>query len=179
MTKVDESSNLYSFIYDAKRFALYSRSMIEYTPLQINYSALIFAFKKSTIWKQFKKNIAHWIHKMSKEQKNWGEAQQTLEGRSGSIWSLTFSSNSKLVTFGSHDRTVRLWDVATSVAQGTLDVDTEIQNLSFSFSGRYLETDREVINISSSVTSTTSYSSNCLRNVFVLNRWIIEEEKIL
>lgn len=33
--------------------------MIEYTPFQINYSALIFALKESTIWKQFEKDIAH------------------------------------------------------------------------------------------------------------------------
>lgn len=59
MTKVDEIPNLYSFIYDAKRFALYSRSMIEYTPLQIYCSALIFALEESTIWKQFEKDIPH------------------------------------------------------------------------------------------------------------------------
>jgi hypothetical protein len=42
LLKTSTNPNLYAFIHDAKRFALRHRSVIEYTPLQIYSSALIF-----------------------------------------------------------------------------------------------------------------------------------------
>ncbi|KAK8900837.1 hypothetical protein QC760_010601 [Botrytis cinerea] len=53
----NESPNLYAFIHDAKRFALYSRSVIEQTPLQTYCSALVFAPKKSIVRTTFEKDI--------------------------------------------------------------------------------------------------------------------------
>jgi hypothetical protein len=51
--KADKSPCLHAFIHDAKRFALYNRSIIETAPLQIYYSALIFAPEMSLVRKQF------------------------------------------------------------------------------------------------------------------------------
>ena len=41
--QADGARNLHAFIYDAKRFILYNRSMIEGAPLQLYHSALAFA----------------------------------------------------------------------------------------------------------------------------------------
>ncbi|PQE03465.1 Vegetative incompatibility HET-E-1 protein [Rutstroemia sp. NJR-2017a BBW] len=59
--QANESPNLYAFVHDTKRFALYSRSVIEQTPLQAYCSALVFAPEKSIVRTTFEKCIPPWI----------------------------------------------------------------------------------------------------------------------
>jgi WD40 repeat protein len=118
--KADESAHLHAFIHDAKRFTLYNRLIIEGAPLQIYFSALVFAPETSMVRKQFENQISHWIRRLPKTQKNWSSLLQTLEGHSGFVSAVTFSPDGKLMASGSHDHTVRLWDSATGAPRGTL-----------------------------------------------------------
>ncbi|KAF4626337.1 hypothetical protein G7Y89_g11822 [Cudoniella acicularis] len=102
---INKSPNLYAFIYDAKRFALYNRSIIEKTPLQLYCSALVFAPGNSIVRRQFEGCIPDWIQLKPKVQAHWNAALQTLEGHTDSVTSVAFSPDGEQVVSGSDDRT--------------------------------------------------------------------------
>src|SRR5438034_10500182 len=96
------------FLYDAKRFCLYNRPIIEMAPLQIYCSSLVFAPETSIIKRQFENQMPHWISTPMKVAQAWGSLLQTLEGHTDGICAVAFSRDGKLVASGSNDLTVRL-----------------------------------------------------------------------
>jgi hypothetical protein len=55
--RTTESPNLHAFIHNAKRFALYNRSIIEQVPLQLYCSTLVFAPESSFVRENLNKCI--------------------------------------------------------------------------------------------------------------------------
>ncbi|KAI8631008.1 vegetative incompatibility protein HET-E-1 [Xylariaceae sp. FL1651] len=123
------NSQVSHFINDALRFARTNMSAIQAAPLQAYCSALAFAPEKSAIRKTFQNNIPDWI----------SLRPQTLEGHTGLVSSVAFSSDGSTLASGSDDKTVRVWSASTGDCVQTLEGHTgSVWSVAFSPDGNTL-----------------------------------------
>ena len=68
-----------------------------------------------------------------------GAFQQTLEGHGGTVSSVAFSHDSKLLASASRERTVKIWDVSTGALQQTLKGHSDkVSSVAFSYDSKLL-----------------------------------------
>ena len=132
--KAGESPRLDAFVQDATRFALYNRFVMEEAPLQLYYSCLLFAPKSNVVRGYISDEISSLISRLPETPDNWNALQQTLEGHSGSITAVAFSTDGQMVASGSADCSVKLWSAATGALQQTMNGHTWERPLGLAFS---------------------------------------------
>jgi WD40 repeat protein len=93
----------------------------------------------SKIKENFKHCIPSWIRRAPLVRERWDELLMMLEGHSGSVWSVAFSPDDKLLASGSLDTTARLWDHATGATLHTLKGHSKaVVTVAFSLDGNLL-----------------------------------------
>ncbi|KAM0310598.1 hypothetical protein ACHAO8_007964 [Botrytis cinerea] len=134
-----KGSEITRFLYDAKRFILNYYSIADSSPLQLYSSALMFAPKKSIIRNTFHNYTPDWILQEPNIDLEWNAVIQTLEGHSGSVNSIAFSADSRLLASGSGDHTIKIWDPATGTLQQTLEGHNDwVRSIAFSADSKLL-----------------------------------------
>ncbi|KAH0405333.1 hypothetical protein KCU89_g213, partial [Aureobasidium melanogenum] len=129
---------LYILAYDAYRFVLHCRPVIEKAPLQIYGSALLFSPKNSKVRKQFYEKMP-WLETKFQEPEEWNASLQTLEGHPSHVTAVAFSPDDKLIASASDDSTARLWDIATGATRSILEGHTgPVTAVAFSPNGKLL-----------------------------------------
>ncbi|KAI1457972.1 hypothetical protein F4805DRAFT_152247 [Annulohypoxylon moriforme] len=128
---------LSSFVYDARRFVLMNKWVIEQAPLQIYCSALLFSPTTSIIRISFEMLIPSWITQKPKMQKDWTIELSVFEGHTEEITFVAFSPTDDLLLSLSDDRTAIIRDYVTGTERFKFD-DIPIRCCSFSPDGKVI-----------------------------------------
>ncbi|KAI5801306.1 hypothetical protein EDC01DRAFT_764815, partial [Geopyxis carbonaria] len=116
-------------------FVLNHSSVIEYTPLQIYCSGLVFTPINSITKTLFADQIASWIKCTKVDVEDWNPCFQVLKGHSEPVTDITFSPDGLLLaSYSSGEKSIRSWNPLTGQLLGVLDYHSSSPSTARSFS---------------------------------------------
>ncbi|TDL22886.1 hypothetical protein BD410DRAFT_788264 [Rickenella mellea] len=128
--------NIVAFAKDGIKFlAAFGRAISQSAP-HIYLSALPFAPSESKISKQFLPRFHGTLSLYTGNVPQWPAIQCVLEGHTDSVTSVAFSQDGRCIVSGSHDMTVRVWDVETGVSQPFQGHTSSVSSVAFSKDGK-------------------------------------------
>lgn len=135
----DAAAGASSFFRDANRFVLNCISTIDKWPLQLYSSAIAFAPEESVTRTIFGKEALKLVNPLPRVNPAWGACIQTLHGHGDRVNSATFLRDSGYLVSASHDRSVRVWEMATGRCRWALKGHRDAVSLvTVSYNGLYI-----------------------------------------
>ncbi|KAL4800844.1 WD40-repeat-containing domain protein [Aspergillus venezuelensis] len=104
-----ECPEVTTLVWEARRLAQANQAVIEMSPLQIYFSALVFAPSKSQVRIRFGHLALQWMAQLPKLRTYWSPLRQTLECNPEVVKYICFSPDGNVLASKSGHRT-RLWD---------------------------------------------------------------------
>jgi WD40 repeat protein len=109
-----------------------------------------------------------------------GEELQTLEGHTDWVNAVAFSQDGQLLASASGDEMVRLWDPASGEELQKLKIDAEVEMISFSTKGPFLETNRGLLKVECYTSPVSILQTDTITEIFVKEHWLTRgSEKVL
>ncbi|PTB62058.1 hypothetical protein BBK36DRAFT_1186315 [Trichoderma citrinoviride] len=144
---------------DVRRIILSNRAIIDISPLQIYYSAIVFAPEHSIVRTRFQSELPPWLTISPPAASRWDACLQTLEGHGTFVSSVAFSHDSKMLASASWGGTAKIWDVASGICISTLREaisKPQFSHVAFSHDSKFLAstTPNNDIELWDAVTST-------------------------
>ncbi|KAF7118472.1 hypothetical protein CNMCM5793_007993 [Aspergillus hiratsukae] len=137
LVKAVANPSLRALVYDAKRFVLYMRSVIEEAPLQIYCSGLVFTPRRSVLREISQRNIPAWFENLPRVEDDWSALEQTLQ-HPESVGQVAVSPDGSLLAVVCFRRGIFLWDTATGQQIMKMDNDAVAVDIAFLDNGSKL-----------------------------------------
>ncbi|KAF3228321.1 hypothetical protein TWF106_007353 [Orbilia oligospora] len=119
-------------LYDANRFILHNKEIVERFPRQIYVSALLFSPVRSLTRKLFEGENLDWVTIKPVVETDWGACLQTFYGHVKDVTSVNISSDGICVVSGSVDGTIKIWDVSGNCLNTFGDNNYSIRSVTIS-----------------------------------------------
>jgi WD40 repeat protein len=170
-----------SFLQNAKRFVLRFQTILVDAPLQIYYSAIVFAQQTSVIRQTFEQQVLHEVRMLSMKETDWDGCHSTLEDHSDYVSAVAFLLNGQLVASASDDKTLRLWEAEIGTCRSTLEGHSDyVSAMSFSPDRKILHTNVGNIPLSySGLVPSLSWQINQYANILIQSQWILRNQQCL
>ncbi|OCH91560.1 hypothetical protein OBBRIDRAFT_519952 [Obba rivulosa] len=110
------AENLVILARDAMKFVRYFAPAMSQSAPHIYLSALPFSPKMSTVANMYRREFGNTIRVSYGELTDWPAEQLVIRGHEDAVLSIAFSPDGQHIVSGSHDTTIRMWDVQTGQA---------------------------------------------------------------